>query len=177
MQDFLQVCMTDPALVQGQMPIDTFTKVCCLRCIQVDCSRSRMNESSMRIRSLNWKKDLFDEVPRASVNDSRFANMATKKFVPGRESISDPVYEIQSPVEEKEPLVEEELIKTSEVVSKTEKIEESEKLITKPVEAKLVENRIANTTFQQGTVLPGKQKDVILESGASYTFDSEDSDK
>lgn len=81
MNDFLKECMQDPALVKGPMPIDEFNKQVCMQCINSECARSRMVGMSTFVRAQNWKRDLFDNVPRAREDDPRYASIRALRFI------------------------------------------------------------------------------------------------
>jgi len=177
--------MTDPALVSKSTPIDVFTTSVCMRCIQIECTRSRMSESSMRIRSLNWKNDLFDNIPKAS--DELVVQIRSKSFLPGRESKfvqipAEPIEVSTKKVElvEKEPEPVDIIVEPEPNIVVDTKVKPETDVAPKAVEVKepKIEQRPpqsnSNTSFQQGTILNNPTKEVTLEPGSTYTFESED---
>jgi len=81
MEDYLRECMQDPALVKGPIPIDEFSKQICLQCVNSSCARSRMMGMSTYVRAQNWKRDLFDQVPRAREDDPKYSQIRSKNFI------------------------------------------------------------------------------------------------
>ena len=80
-QDFLRECMSDPALVQGQVPIDEFNKAYCVRCVQKECARAGLNGSLLARRAATWHTSLFEKPPRAADDDPRYQSIRAKKFL------------------------------------------------------------------------------------------------
>jgi len=187
--DFLKVCMSDPALVSGPMPIDLFNKSYCIVCSQLACARSRANTMAFSDRAQNWKKNLFDNPPRADDNDPRYANIRAKKFLDLHKEASEAGpgaarYEVQVPTD----ISTESQLPQTPVYSQTPvtppvsppeapELEPPGPIIPPPnpnPPAKPVFD-LNNTPFQQGTIISSKpEKEIIIEPGASFTFGSDD---
>ncbi len=170
--DYLKECMTDPALTKtGPLPMDVFNTSYCRVCANRECSRSALNGMAFDARALNWKKDMFDSVPRAEEADHQYDRIREKRFLqiqgapPPAQSwaVTPPArpapYEVQGPAEEPpapEP-------HSAAAASPTPRA---------PVQAPELEN----TPFAQGTMVggpkqPGKEgKDVVIEPGGTFTF-------
>jgi hypothetical protein len=76
--DYLRECMSDVP----RAPIDEFNARYCVICANRDCLRAgALNRLSFDKRVQSWRKDLFDEVPRAAEDDPRFAGHRSKRFI------------------------------------------------------------------------------------------------
>lgn len=75
--DFLQECMSD----FKNVPIDAFNREYCVLCSNRECTRSWGNISRFDNRVKNWRKVLFEDVPR--VNDPSIANPGFTPVDPG----------------------------------------------------------------------------------------------
>lgn len=75
-KDFLRECMEDVKNV----PIDEFNKAFCLVCANRDCSRARANTSLFNIRTSNWEKDLFLQVPTLDADNSLARDIISKWY-------------------------------------------------------------------------------------------------
>lgn len=176
--DFLKECMNDPALTKaGPMPIDIFNSSYCIICANRECSRSGLSSSSFDIRAMNWKKDLFDSVPRADELDPNYNRIREKRFL----TVQRDVLEISSqtsipaekfavsiqetPMEKPSNTIVDSTVSTPQILSTPQ---------TPPAHVLEPEN----TPFVQGTILPGgvpspskeKSTDTILEPGGTYVF-------
>lgn len=179
--DFLQECINDPALVTGPVQIDEFSKAYCLVCANRDCARAGTNNMQFDYRSIHWKEMLFDNVPRADDNDSRYDNIRGKKFLPIQPRIEVPgTPNFVSPnMVSVDPSISRSMAKPDdpEVVIATPVIAtpESIQIQSKPQSKPTTE--LKNTPFQQGTILPGGPKaepakeETPLANGSVYTFD------
>lgn len=65
-----------------KIPFQDFVAGWCSRCFQADCTRSLHGKSRFEHRIENWEKQLFTEVSRLDPTDSRFAEIAAKRFLP-----------------------------------------------------------------------------------------------
>jgi hypothetical protein len=70
-----------PECNQKAAPLDLFVAECCLRCINPECTRSQFGKSRFDARVQNWFERLFENVPKMSPQDPRFALFADKKFL------------------------------------------------------------------------------------------------
>jgi hypothetical protein len=185
--DFLQECMSDPALVAGPVPIDAFMQAYCLVCANRACGRAGTNNMSFDRRTANWEKDLFTNVPRASDDDPNFRGIREKKFLPVQQRIEvpgSPVFMNVTP-----PTVAAQQVVPSAVhFSKPEPVQAPSEPTVAPVEVKQApatpiaatpQRELANTPFQQGMVLPGavKPKEIITQPGTTFTFGDDDDEK
>jgi hypothetical protein len=160
MADFLRECMSDIASqIKQSIPIDEFTKSYCIRCLNQDCARSKANGLRFVKRAVNWKEDLFINVPRADEHDSVFDNIRSRQFIsanetPGENPGENPVAPPVKPEPEPEP--------------------EPEPIVAPP--SSLATPDLGNTPFVQGTMVSDKplKKEVVLEPGQAYTFGSND---
>jgi hypothetical protein len=184
--DFLKECMSDV----GQTPLDIFQKSYCFVCGNRECSRSSANNLQFDRRVLNWKKDLFDEVPRADEFDQRFAQIRSKQFLPANQSPAvitprfqeiapvfketipevvqtDPILDQVSPENSTQPMVDMIEISTIDPPVPVDTPKPVQPIV-QPTQGK------SNTPFSQGTTLPGfrkeEPKDVVIDVGGSFTF-------
>ncbi len=197
--DFLRECMSDPALTQGPVPIDEFQKAYCVRCIQKDCERARLNGSLFARRTATWKEVLFDKPPRAADDDPRFASIRGKKFLQlagdvtsvRQGGVNYEVQEREMPAALRRPEVttpaplEPELTPptpaTTIVASPPPPPQAPDPAPPPPPDTAPQTRPVAppapmqNTPFEQGTVLPGgKPAEKIVEVGGSFTFGGDD---
>lgn len=192
--DYLKECMTDPALNRfGTVPIDVFSKAYCVVCANRECSRSALASMSFDIRVANWRKNMFDSVPRADDSDPRFDAFRKKRFI----QVQRDVLEVQSPPQF-------ESVVHNPPQSSVDKLGVTDTPMPVPVPASTPESTptstpvpaqaptpvpaqapvptpmpVENTPFVQGTVLPGgpSQKpvqDTILEPGGTFVFGGSD---
>ena len=172
--DFLKECMSDV----GQGPIDLFQKAFCFVCANRECSRSSANNMAFDRRMSSWKKDLFDNVPRADESDPRFASIRSKKFVTinniepivvNSNIISNPETFISMSTDGVSPTDID--IPTEQPVIQQPVIQQ---MTQPPTPSQPVQNSSqANTPFSHGAVLPGfkiEQADVVIEPGGNFTF-------
>lgn len=80
--DFLRECMRDV----GTTAIDEFQRNVCVRCINRSCGRSSANNMLFNLRAQNWKRDLFDNVPRVKGDGSYSITGSHSKFI----SVNEP---------------------------------------------------------------------------------------
>lgn len=80
--DFLKECLSDV----GPMPLDEFQRNVCVRCINSECGRSSANNMLFNLRAQNWKRDLFDEVPRANTEGNHSIMGPHSRFI----SVNEP---------------------------------------------------------------------------------------
>lgn len=66
---------------QKGAPLDLFASECCRLCINPECTRSQFGQSRFDSRVKNWHERLFENVPRMTAQDPRFALFAGKKFL------------------------------------------------------------------------------------------------
>lgn len=199
-QDYLRECMSDPALVQGPTPIDEFSKAFCIRCIQKDCTRARLNGSLFARRAETWKKNLFDSPPRASDDDPRYQAIRAKKFL---QTVNDVIelrqggvnYEVQTREMPDIPAA----LRKAPVVATPEPAPSPDPPAPDPPRLHIPTFEQApppappapppqaapppavhdapfqNTPFEQGTVLPGGQpQEKVTEVGGTFTFGSDE---
>lgn len=76
--DFLRECMADVKNV----PIDEFNKAFCLVCANRECTRARANTSLFNIRTTNWEKDLFLNIPRLEESNPVAKEIIAKWYSP-----------------------------------------------------------------------------------------------
>jgi hypothetical protein len=74
-KDLLSICND-----QGT-PLDQFKMMFCDRCMQEECTRSRIGESRFEQRVQNWQQNLFVAPPRMDPTDPRFSRIAAQKFL------------------------------------------------------------------------------------------------
>ena len=170
MSDYLRECMADV----GQGPIDIFQKAFCSVCANRECSRSSANGLAFDRRMLNWKSDLFDNIPRGEDSSKQFISThdsikttVQNHFQPISQPIIRPVSNIETPIESiaTPPDCTPEVLKEKEVIS--------------PPPPSRVQPELENTPFSQGTILhkhtqPKTQVDVELEVGGGFTFGGDD---
>ena len=192
LRDFLKECMSDV----GQGPIDIFQKAFCSVCANRDCSRSTSSSLSFDKRVSNWKDDLFDNVPRADESDPNFARIRAKRFIsinndpPGISNVVPVIIETQKnniSTQMEANMVNDRLV----VQMDTTQVEPDPVVQSVPVQPVPVQpvpvqpvpvpvqpQNQSNTTFVQGTTIPGFKKeekiDVVIEPGASFTFGGSD---
>jgi len=187
--DFLKICLSDPALVKNTVPLDMFTKSYCIVCSQSACARSWANNASFSNRVANWRKNLFDEVPRVADDDPRFDTIRAKKFltivrdnVPEVNTGPSSRYEVQTPTmvstETQLPQTpvysQAPVIQPAPVESETP-VEVIPAPITHP-EPQKPDFDLNNTPFQQGTIISTKpkEKEIFLDPGSTFTFGSDE---
>jgi hypothetical protein len=194
-QDYLRECMSDPALVQGPTPIDEFSKAFCIRCIQKDCTRARLNGSLFARRVETWKTNLFDSPPRAKDDDPRYQSIRAKRFLQTANEVVElrqggVNYEVQTREMPEIPaaLRREPVVAAPEPVPSPAPVPEPVvQTQTAPVDlappppppppppAPVRDASFQNTPFEQGTVLPGGQpQEKVTEVGGSFTFGSDE---
>ncbi len=184
--------MSDVSGKLGQtVPIDIFSQEFCVLCVNKECSRSRSNDMLFDRRANNWKSDLFVNTPRAKDGESQYDGIRSKNFISVTSDVPNvpqntfesteveqhkPSIEIKIEQEqEKEPPSIE--IKTEQEQEKKPEINPPQQIPETPLEPEINPQQISNpgnTSFEQGVVLPGKPKEIRLESGQSYTFGSDD---
>lgn len=176
--DFLRECMTDPALnPDNRTPIDEFNRKYCVVCCNRDCSRSAAGGLAFDRRALNWKKDLFDEVPRAEEGDSSYDSIRRKVFRPAQESLS--ISTAQAPVVP---------VPTADARARflPHVIEEAAPAPAprQPAQsAHIPPPEYENTPFTQGMILPGGPpaappptggSEVVVQPGGTFVFGGDD---
>lgn len=168
--DYLKECMSEVP----QAPLDEFQKAYCLVCANRECSRSRMNNSVFDKRVANWKENLFIHPPQAAADDPRFDNFRSKQFLPlvkdgSREVRSVDVPVIQPPkfmpgAAEAPPPEPKETAPTPpdspppDLVPQPQPppdLPAAEQEPTPEAQPAQQGPAFGNTSFQQGTVLPG----------------------
>lgn len=189
-QDYLRECMSDPALVQGPTPIDEFSKAFCIRCIQKDCTRARLNGSLFARRAETWKVNLFDSPPRAKDDDPRYQTIRAKKFLQTANEVVElrqggVNYEVQTrempdlpaALRKEPPAAPAETTPEPETPEPTVQTQIAPPDLDPPAPpppppAQPVHDAsFQNTPFEQGTVLPGGQpQEKVTEVGGSFTF-------
>lgn len=194
-QDFLRECMSDPALVQGQVPIDEFNKAYCVRCVQKECARAGLNGSLLARRAATWKVNLFENPPRAAENDPKYQSIRAKKFLQTASEVvelrSNGVnYEVQTrempealrgtpsapqPLDPTPPQpvwaappAPPPVVRAPPPPPEPVLAAPSPDALPRPVDAPP-----QNTDFEQGTVLPGGSDEKMVEVGGTYVFGSE----
>lgn len=187
MADFLKECMSDVSGKLGKVvPIDEFNQAFCVVCVNKECARSRSNNMLFDQRAHNWKEELFISVPRAGDDDPQYNGIRSKNFI-SVANIPAPNIPQNTPEEPKINPIERKLniefkSENSDLSEEPEPepIPELEIIKPEPKPEPLIQPQprpvpdLGNTPFQQGTVLPGKSKEVKLEPGQSYTFGSDD---
>lgn len=194
-QDFLKECMSDPALVQGQVPMDEFNRAFCIRCVQKECSRAGLNGSLFARRTATWKENLFDKPPRADEADPKYQGIRSKRFL----QVSTDVVELRKngvnyEVQTREmPEIPAALRKDTPEPPALDPTPPPPAPIPEPptpvpvpeltVQPQAVPDApppvhnapFQNTPFDQGTVLPGGQPaEQVTEVGGSYVFGSDE---
>lgn len=169
--DFLKECMD--GVPQG--PVSDFVKLFCSRCCNRGCSRSIGSSLAFDRRTAEWKKSLFDEVPRASDDDPRFASFRAKRFVvltDGQPEVrTDPWASAQAaPPAGPDP-------RTQAAGEESGAPEASQTQDLAPAPAPIPDRPrpptpvIGNTPFVQGAVIAGAPKrEVELENSGTFTF-------
>jgi len=187
--DFLKECMSDVSSALGKIvPIDEFNQEFCVLCINKECARSRSNNLLFEQRAINWKNSLFKKIPRANETDPKYASIRSKNFTPITPPESDTIVKPQVDVVEN-------TFDKSDIIQRKMKIEFKSESEPEPAELELdepqpvtppapapepepqIQPNVENTPFAQGTTLPGRKKEIVLEpgqSGQSYTFGSDD---
>jgi len=177
--------MSDPALTKaGPMPFDMFNRSYCAVCGNRECSRSALNGMAFDARVLNWKKDMFDSVPRADDADTGYDRIREKRFL----QVQGPAPQVSTQawipemrhgvqIQEPEPAVEPAHSEEPPAVLASPRPEAE----PKPVQRQAPDYALENTPFAQGTVLPGgppspagEGKDVVMSPGGSFTFGSDE---
>ena len=190
-QDFLRECMSDPALVQSQVPIDEFCKAYCVRCVQKECARAGLNSSLLARRAVTWKTNLFDNPPRAEENDPKYQSIRAKKFLQTTHEVVElrnngVNYEVQThempealrkntpeaPTLGPPPPVFAAPPPPAPVQAPPE-LEEPAQAAPSAPEPRRVDAPPQNTPFEQGTILPGGSNEKTVEVGGSYVFGDE----
>lgn len=170
----------------GNVPLDQFQTAFCRVCGNRACSRSSLNNSIFDRRVRNWEKILFTEVPRASDDDPRYSNIRAKLFSPvgghpyevreAREPayVAPPAGNVPNvqPVPASRPVPPQAPRPAPVAVPEPEGkaargAEEPPRPAAKPVPD------VANTPFTQGSMVSGKDKDVVLEPGGTYVLEDE----
>lgn len=179
--DFLKECMSSV----GQGPLDLFQKAFCSVCYNRECTRSSSHNLSFDRRISNWKKDLFDNVPRADDSDPRYASIRAKKFVTIDRS-SPPVFfsntqepPISTDVPVQPQIVQPQIVQPqSTVPTVSPEPEQAPQTAPQTSQEPAVSSDQANTPFSQGTILPGFQRqetsDTVIEPGDTFTFGGND---
>lgn len=72
--DLLPVCNDQ------NVPLDQFKLTFCDRCMQEECTRSRVGTSRFEKRVSNWYQDLFANPPQLDPSDARFEQIKAQKF-------------------------------------------------------------------------------------------------
>lgn len=70
----------------GTTAIDEFQRNMCVRCINRSCGRSSANNMLFNLRAQNWKRDLFEQVPRSDSNEIHLSTGPHSKFI----SVNEP---------------------------------------------------------------------------------------
>lgn len=189
--DFLKECISDVSSALGRVvPINDFNQAFCIVCINKECARSRSNNLLFEQRAINWQTTLFRDIPRASENDPRYADIRSKKFEP-----ISPELNIAAPPEpdnipentfDKTKIIQQKMgieFKSEEPEPESEPEPTPELELDKPTPPPVpvkpdppppTQPDTGNTPFTQGTMLSGKKKEIVLEPGQSYTFGSDD---
>jgi len=181
--DFLKECMSDV----GQAPLDEFNRVFCVRCQNPECVRSGGNHSLFKKRVTGWKEALFDQVPRASEDDPRYAKIRAKRFLPVGQprpqvvvsTANLPVIEASKmpkprvpapPAQEADPPAPHPEPAPAPATAPTTT---AERPVPPPVPAPAPRQvgDMQNTPFVQGTVLKGA--DPVEKPGSTFVFDDE----
>jgi len=187
--DYLKECMSDPALTKaGPVPLDVFNRSYCVVCGNRECSRSALNGMAFDARVLNWKKDMFDSVPRADEADTGYDRIREKRFLPVQgqgQPVSTQAWipELRHGVliQESEPEPPAATAHSEEPSPAPPAPPAQAARPNQPAPRQAGDYTLENTPFVQGTVLPGGQpapagtgKDVVLNPGGSFTFGSDD---
>lgn len=172
--------MTDPAISKlGNLTLDVFNRTYCVVCGNRECSRSSANASAFDMRVLNWKKDLFESVPRAPEGDPSYDNIRAKKFLPMNKPVEINTYEVQITPEPRIPSV--------KIVEETPQLEISfdkpvlraPQLATMPAQQASQQNLPFNTPFTHGVLIKNSEpesKESISEPGSTFTFNGSDNE-
>ncbi len=168
--------MTDPAISKlGNLTLDVFNRTYCAVCGNRECSRSIANASAFDVRVLNWKKDLFESVPRAPDGDSSYDNIRAKKFLPITKSGNINTYEAQITPEPKIQSV-----KTVESSPQLEMNFDKPELKIQPIttisQQSSQQNLPFNTPFTHGVMIKNiepESKENVSEPGSTFIFGSD----
>ncbi len=164
--------MTDLKSSGVPLAIDEFSKVYCTRCIQSECSRSSKNDHLVN-RALNWKRDLFDNPPRALESDPTYDEFRSKRFISNtQENERRPVFQVGSftPKETQIEFTEEFSLPTEEL-NIIEVVKEEPKLVI-PVN----KNPFKISTVQSPDSAPSteeKVKESNVKPGGTFVFGSD----
>lgn len=181
--DFLKECMTDPALTKaGPMPLDLFNRSYCVVCANRECSRSGLGSASFDVRATNWRKDMFDSIPRADEADPEYARIREKNFLTVDRGVPEvSMTTAPSPAQRFEVSIHE-----APGPAPKDEVPPSPEVRPEPqTQSAVVQPRTPgpeseNTPFVQGTVLPGgpprpdQSKDTVLSPGGTFTFGGSD---
>lgn len=193
-QDFLRECMSDPALVQGQVPIDEFNKAYCVRCVQKECARAGLNGSLLARRAATWRTNLFESPPRAAENDPKYQAIRAKKFLQTSNEVVElrnngVNYEVQTrempealrkntpepPALDPQPAPPRFVAPPEPPPEPPAALERVEPPPDPPAApSPRLDAPPQNTPFDQGTVLPGGSSEKTVEVGGSYVFGSDE---
>ncbi len=183
--DFLKDCLSDPALVQGPIPIDEFTRVYCLRCQSRECSRSRANGMLFDQRVGNWQEKLFINPAQAKEGDPGFDHLRNRNFLPIIPGVSTTANSGFVSREQPSRFVEPPTAKAPDsspsdamdlVWGPVENAEDAVEVEPPPSAPPTVptvppSDGLENTPFQQGQMLPGAPpQEIILQPGQSFTL-------
>lgn len=167
--DYLSECMSE---FRGA-PIDAFNKEFCLVCSNRECSRSWGNSSVFDNRVKNWRKVLFESVPRvpglskiAFEPTDRVPEVSVKKFEPIMHDLDDDIPD----TDPMGPIV---------TTSATPPISSSSpELITAPpsIPAAPAVPNMVNTPFVQPLVIGGGKptEETKAEPGCVFVFDDDE---
>jgi hypothetical protein len=74
-KDWLSVCNDQ------KVPLDDFKAMFCDRCMQPECTRSKVGQSSFEQRVARWYDDYYANVPRLDPSDPRYGKIAAQGFI------------------------------------------------------------------------------------------------
>lgn len=174
--DYLNECMSDFPTT----PLDVFNMTWCVRCPNSTCARSASSNHLFVHKANEWKDKLFNKVKRASEDDPAFAAIRSKMFTVKQPEGHEPVDVAPSPkffqslsVEGDADEVENE---ESPETDRDPVVIESPEVIPAQAPAPTAPVVAANTSFVQGTVLPGapSKKENPNAGQSTYTFGEDD---
>lgn len=170
--DYLKECMSEV----GNVPLDQFNQIYCLRCGNQECARSKVS-NSFESRVKTWEDRLFRNPPRAADDDPRFDNIRAKNFRPiGQQSLE--IHDTQqipiTPLKEENPKPAPE---PPPPLPKPEAVAPKPAVQPKPAPAPPAPAspptppNIGNTAFNQGAMIGGSPPtEKVLEPGGTFTF-------
>jgi len=74
-KDFLPICNDQ------RTPLELFKQMFCDRCMQPECTRSKVGLSKFEKRVSRWYDDYFADVPKLDSSDPRYSLITAQKFI------------------------------------------------------------------------------------------------